>query len=383
MYTPVFVVAAVAFVFYICIPVLGAFRVRALWRGARLAFEYLATRQRLSFADVAQAELRRHESGAASEPVGTRAVFGTVQAVEGGDRLWVAAAGQSALVDMAKATLYVLEGRGVSGDDLLGELAAADARLAETSWRSLPSIDSGTRVFAGGRVFAEGGAAVMKAGKADRPFVVFYDGDDRDLLPRVIWSARSRNEYWNALTFTSLAIGISAAVVALSATLLRPSFSVTVLMAACLASLPLMPLVPPGVPLFFAYRNLWRRSRILRAKRDVVKVLTRTVTKRGASRGDPAERLGERLERAVEAPPEGIRRLDPGLPGLDGWTLIEPGSAEPWRTPVCVRGSDPARLARACDRAAAVDIALSIGAFVVAVLSSSSLVFFGFRFFVK
>ncbi|MCX7025158.1 MAG: hypothetical protein NT080_11150 [Spirochaetes bacterium] len=384
MFTPVYVVAAIAFLFYLGIPVMGAFRVRSHWRSVRIALEYLCTRPTLSFAEVSAAERRRASACAEREAVGIHALYGSVEAVEGVDRLWVRDGILSALVEMGKASVFLLRGGGLPGADLLAGLESADERFVETPWREFSAIDSGMRVFVGGPVFAERGVATFLAGKTERPIVVFYDGEDADLLLRAIWAGRHRNEYWNPATFTSLAVGISATVVALSSVLLRPSFSFTIILTTCLALLPIMPLIPPGTAFFLLYRRFWHQGRVWRARRDVVKVAIRRFRHHMGSRRktEPKGSPGN-ITAWSEKKPDSARFLDPMLAGLEGWSVFVPEDPESGLAPLYVRGKEPLSLASACGKAAWEKAALAGVAFVSAVLSSSAMIFFGFRFLVR
>jgi hypothetical protein len=52
----------------------------------------------------------------------------------------------------------------------------------------------------------------------------------------------------------------------------RPAFRLTVITSLVAIFIPLFPLIPPGVLFTLAYRRLWRRARVFRAYRDLVRL---------------------------------------------------------------------------------------------------------------
>jgi hypothetical protein len=115
--------------------------------------------------------------------------------------------------------------------------------------------------------------------------VVIYDGEDETVLPGSIWSGRQRNEYWNQFTPASLLIGSFALLILSYLTLRSPLLRLPVLFSLTLSSVPVLPLLPPGVILFFLYRYWWRKGRYFRAQRDLVRLPLRVF--RGAGGGSP------------------------------------------------------------------------------------------------
>jgi hypothetical protein len=51
-----------------------------------------------------------------------------------------------------------------------------------------------------------------------------------------------------------------------------PGSRIAAIAAICGSIGPLIPFLPPGFPLYFAYRRFWKRARLLRAQRDVVRL---------------------------------------------------------------------------------------------------------------
>ena len=138
-------------------------------------------------------------------------------------------------------------------------------------WRRIYSLPAGTPMFVGGSLELENGQGrVPRPGRASRWLVVIYDGPRETILPRAIGGGRQKNEYWNRFTLPALITG-SFFLVVIAFLLLRfPPLRLPAILALTLSTFPLAPLLPPGVALYFLYRGLWKRARLLRAERDLL-----------------------------------------------------------------------------------------------------------------
>lgn len=177
--------------------------------------------------------------------------------------MWLRRGGTTIAVDMAHSDVYVLPRH--AGD-------VPDEPPRRTAWRTIGSMPEGSKVLVSGRLSPEGGHAILR-GDADEPVLaVFYDGPEGNLLRRCIWSGRQLNEYWNQLTPGALAGGTLALIIVAYVLMRSPVGRSLAVISLSIASVPLLPLLPPGVLLFFLYRRTWRKGRVYRAHRDVLRL---------------------------------------------------------------------------------------------------------------
>lgn len=259
-------VLVVAVLFYAAIPGTGAFVVRSRWRGFR---GRLAASSLLPFVQYSQ--LGGADGGA---PRSYR-FLGRLEAMQGEDRIWVSNGHFSVAADLANTTVYLLPSPHEPGAN--GGLGRFEDRLSEempraARWRRIFSLPQGMQIFLAGPFLTDRGLGVFRSLERERLLVVIFDGDPETLLPRATWAGRQRNEYWNPYTLASLAAG-SFSLLLLAFFLLRSPFSrLPALLALTAATFPISPLLPPGVLLYFPYRQLWSQARLLRAERDLLRL---------------------------------------------------------------------------------------------------------------
>ncbi len=340
MFLPVFVALAVAAVFYLLVPLVGAFMLRAQWRRFRLRLAEVSLAPTLRYRDLAAA------LAAGDRVVGRFRLYGRVEALEGSDRVWLRGEGVSALVDFARAPLYVLspeeEGPG---------------SLSRVPWRSVTSLAEGTTLFAGGLLVLEGGKPVFVEEPGEALVAASYDCPDAALGRRLVEGARAENEYWTPLTRLSLSLGLAVTSLLLVLVTGRTTLATVRAMSFLLGGAPVLPLLPPGLFLFLLYHGLWRRALALRASRDAYR-MPLTYFPEGLERGpaalpDGGRYVARRLEPG-EAPPEGALQLE-ALGNEDRWGSPWIFRAEDSRDPAAatiVAPGDPERLAAAASRAA-------------------------------
>jgi hypothetical protein len=280
--------------------------------------------------------------------------FGSLEAIQHDMALWLRGGDVTVAADMTHSEIYILPP---------AEGGFPDEPPNRTTWSRVGSLTEGTRVFVAGPVLREGNRSLMR-GTSEKPLlVVFYDGSERDLLRRCIWSGRQLNEYWNPLTPGSLAGGTLALIITAYVLLRVPGARFAAMLSLTLASLPLLPLLPPGVAFFFAYRWSWRRGRYLRAHRDVLRLPLRHLADResegvlpdghlyGFRRVSPPEaRSLVELGGTVIRPPLSISETEYtafGRPGEDGLEM----PTDPM-TELQIIPGDPQALSTRCQRLA-------------------------------
>ncbi len=374
MFDSFFVILAVAVLFYGLLPVVAALSLRFSWRRFRLRIESLARAPILGYAAVAGLPAagsggRRHR------------LYGRLEAIEGSDRLWLRGAGVTALVDLSASPLYIL-----SADEATPPWSPESAGSVERmDWKSVHFLSEGTKLFVGGAVRAERGLPVFTEAPGEPLVAILYDGPESELVLRLVAGGRRRNEYWNAFTPAALAMGVG-----LSSVLLFLSSRAGVLpsvraLSFLVAAAPLLPLLPPGFFLFFAYRRLWRRALSLRMRRDLLRLpLSRFPDAAAAEVPLPNGGLYRRRRLPPgEAPPPGFASLPPGpgaAPGAEsGWTLFEPTEGEDPAAERVATPGDPEELARRCSSRAWVGIVGAALALALALALNYSLAFVAWR----
>lgn len=257
---------AVAVLFYLIIPGIGAFSTRAKWRWFRKSIMEISLRP-----EVTYAALRRPDG----EIPGSYRIIGSLQAIQGNDVVWVKSGSVSVAAELSGVDVYVLP---VPDSPEGGErVEHYDRTMSEliprrVSWNSIFSLPEGTGLLISGTMHMEGGTGVFRSGRDNPLLVVIFEGAADTIVPRSIWVGRQKNEYWNRSTPLSVTAG-SFALFIIAYTLLKvPMLRLEAIITVTISLFPVIPFLPPGVVLFFLYRFLWKRARILRAERDLFRL---------------------------------------------------------------------------------------------------------------
>ncbi len=255
----------IAFIFFGVIPGIGAFIARSRWRRFRRRIIELSLKPFISYSDISKGE---------EGCVGEYRFFGTIEAIQGNNRIWVRSGNLSVAVDMEEVLVYTLPSFTRIGDSASERL---DEMIPEEEPRIMPwdqifSLPEGTRVFVGGTLFYESGIGIFKTTPDSMLLVVIYDGDEETIIKRSIWSGRQRNEYFNQFTLGSIIAGSFSLLLAAFIMLHNPILRIPALFSITLSLFPIAILFPPGVVLYFLYRGAWKRGRVLRATRDLLRL---------------------------------------------------------------------------------------------------------------
>jgi hypothetical protein len=255
----------IAFIFFGLIPGIGAFLIRGQWFRFR---QELIQSSLLTIADRSLLASPDREG-----PLGHFRFFGSLESIQGKNRLWVTDRNFTAGIDVEKVNLYLL--RSYPLDERksaveFSEDAPPDEEPDCLPWKKIYSLPSGIQVFVSGPAVAEGGQLVFQPQEKDPLLVIIYDGARESLLKRCIWSARQKNEYYNPFTTVSLILGSLVLLLIAFLAALNPEFIPFALFSLTLSTFPIVYLFPPGVFLYFLYRFFWKRSRLLRSQRDLL-----------------------------------------------------------------------------------------------------------------
>jgi hypothetical protein len=363
---PVYAAFIAALVFYLLIPIVGAFMLRGQWRRFRERVALLGLAPRLKYREAAEA-LREGRA-----EVGRYRLQGTIEAIEGVNRVWVRGKEVSALVDLSRAPLYVL----APGSEEAPTEAGSIERLR---WNSVSSLVEGTNIFVAGLLVLEGDRPVF-VDRADEPLIaVCHEGGEERLITRLIAGGRAPNEYWNYPTRISISLGL----VAMSAILLLyqgsalPTLRSLIFLA---GAGPVLPFAPPGLLFFFAYHRLWRRALASRTARDLLRLPLR-YSERG---GDGTAAYARKALDKDEEAPAGATRIGLGYYRVrernKPLTLFTPTDPEDSAAETMIVEGDPEALVRKAERDAFFYAVASGLAFALAIIVNFSLAFILWRY---
>lgn len=245
----VYVLILIPILFYIVIPIVGAFRVRAIWR-----------RFRQTMINASLFPICGYDDTISRKREGYFRFFGEIEAIQQNGLLWVKNDEMTMTVKMQHCHVYMIPSEKKMNSQMPTKLP----------WSRVFSIAEGTAVFISGEVKVDEGRAQFSGMKKDPLTVIIYDGENKTLLERCISCGRQKNEYWNFLTPWSIAIG-GILSLALLSMMIQANVSAEILTAGIIVSaLPVIPFLPPGILFFFIYTGLWRRGRYCRSDRDLV-----------------------------------------------------------------------------------------------------------------
>lgn len=255
MFAPVFAAIISATIFYVVLPIVGAFVVRTRWR----SFRHLVAMS-AGFPEMTGAP----DSDTASAGVILR---GELEALGGEDELWVRTESATVVVSMHGAAMYLLSSES-------GSRSAIRDRVERLRWKSVTSIQPGLLVYATGHVFRSGARLAMDGSREDS-LIIFHDGSSADVAEAAIRAGRHRNEYWNPVSQASWAIGVLVMAGLSSVSLASDAPALLSAVTLTAAFLPVLPILPPGLAGFLLYLAYWKKARDYRERRDVAEFRAR------------------------------------------------------------------------------------------------------------
>jgi len=248
-------ILGIALICYGIIPGIGAFLVRSRWRSFRGTLIELNGR-----AEASTVEFR---------------FFGTLEGVQEDNTIWLRSKNLALSADMTGQDLFLLPSGGHgTGEGLMEEHPSFTGDEIPTliPWSRVSTLSEGTKVYIAGTLRRIGGKFMFHAVPPKKLLVVFYDGEDRHLLRRVIWNSRHRNEYWNQFTPVALGLGALAEMILTYYLLNTMHLRIPSILSIAAALVPILPFLPPGIFFFLLYRWFWSKARFLRAERDLLRL---------------------------------------------------------------------------------------------------------------
>jgi hypothetical protein len=250
-----FLALFIAFVFFLFVPGIGAFSVRARWRSFR---SQMTEASKCALIDYSR--LNKENEGK------TFRFFGILEAIQDRNKIWIRSGDLSIAADLEEAPVYILPSISSRGGY---ELVLSDEEPQRVPWKQISSLPAGVQLFVAGSLFIEDGRAIFRSRSRTPLLCVLYDGSKESLLKRAIWCGRQKNEYWNQYTLISLITGCFSLLFLSYYFLVTAGMRLPALVSLTLSLSPLVVVFPPGVLLFFLYGFFWRRARMLRAERDL------------------------------------------------------------------------------------------------------------------
>ncbi len=254
-------ILALALLFYAAFPGIGAFRVRGRWRVFR------QTIHEVSRYPTATPHAVGRERNAF---IGLFRFFGTLEAIQGEHRIWITNGRFSVAADLHNVHVYLIPEDG--GQDAGGASGGEDTELRSVPWSRIFSLPEGTPVFVGGALFSEEGRGVFRGYGRARLLVVIHDCPRESIVESAIRGGRQRNEYMNPFTLPSVAIGSLTLILLAYSLLAVPEARILALVSLAAGLAPVCPFLPPAFPLYLAYRRFWKKARLMRVQRDIVRL---------------------------------------------------------------------------------------------------------------
>jgi len=230
-------------VWYGIVPIAGAFYSRYKQGQFRRRFVDLGLAPLLDYR-----QYRQLENTASGELQGGVFRFtGGIESITDGRTLWVKGEDLTIPVSLEKTNCFLLPKH--EGE----ELPEAPEKIR---WNRVSTLTEGVKVFIGGLIKMQNNRLNFISTKENPLIVIFYNCPEAELTSQIIRAARSRNEYWNAVTPASLFIGAMLLVTIAASLLNRPAFRLNLISALVAVFTPVLPAIPPGFLFTVLYRSI-------------------------------------------------------------------------------------------------------------------------------
>jgi hypothetical protein len=245
---------AIALVFYVVAPLLGAWQARRDWTRFREAV-FRAVRS-------PEADLSLLQTGSSMD----FRLTGRLEAFEGRDRLWIGGERVSAAVSLRGTPVYFLD--------------EEPPRRVDAS--ALGALPEGTPFLVAGPLTGKPGQAHFAAAPGRDLLVLAFEGDPSTALERAVSSGRPRVDIWNRWTPIALGVGFALLLILAYADLKPEGNRSEGTVALGLALLPSTFFLPPGIFCVLGFIRLWAQARVRRATSDAGRLSGTFTAARGA-----------------------------------------------------------------------------------------------------
>ncbi len=260
VYQHLFIIVFITLFFYGFVPLVGAFLVRTGWRRFRFQVMRASLQKNITYKDVY-----------GDVHSGYYRFFGSLEAIEGENILWLTNSDVSVGIDLEGVPIYMLPS--ASPDMTFSQdLNYPDKSPKKTYWNRIFSIPEKTSFFVSGKFEQNKDFPQFVNTKEDPLLVIIFDCDISKFYSHAILSGRQRNEYWNALTPGALTIGSFTLFIYFYLLIQMPYMHFVAVTALSFSLVPVIPFFPPGLLFYYIYRSFWKKARNLRAERDLLKL---------------------------------------------------------------------------------------------------------------
>jgi hypothetical protein len=254
------IITLITLIFYGLVPLIGAFSVRNRWRQFRTQLMKASLRSSLTYGAV-------HGKG----NTGPYRFFGSLQAIQDENILWLSDGNVSVSMDLSGVPVYILPAFSTDNSQERTGLYP-DESAEKTYWNRIFSLPENTSIFVSGELLIKDGLPQFENTKEVPLTVVIYDGDTSDFYSHAILSGRQRNEYWNSLTPGTLTTGSFLLFIYFYILIKTPYMHFAAVTAVSFSLVPIIPFLPPGLVFYYIYRFFWKKARIIRAERDLLRL---------------------------------------------------------------------------------------------------------------
>lgn len=254
--------------FYLLFPGAGALYARKQWKNFR---ENLIKSSLYPILDY-----HRYRKKGDEDLPGLYRFFGRIEAIQNENEIWLRNGNFTVTADLKDVKIYIIRSCNTASDndDIFenpGEIIV-DEMPQIISWNRIFSLPENSEMMISGSLFREKGKGIFRQTETEPLIVIMFDGNKDTLLKRVVWSGRHRNEFWNYITPVSIITGAFSLFIATYTLFSGVGFEFLRIFSISLSLLPVIPLFPPGVVLFFLYRKMWKDARFIRSERDIMRL---------------------------------------------------------------------------------------------------------------
>jgi len=233
-------------------PIAGAVYVRYKWKQFRKRFLDLGLSPMLDYSGYRQLK----------DEGGVFRFTGGIESITEGHTLWVKGDDLTIPVSLENTNCFLLPES--DGDEI-------PETPEQIRWNRVSTLTEGIKVFIGGLIKLQNNRLIFVSTKEKPLIVIFYNCHESELTDQIIFSARSKNEYWNTITPVALGFGALALVYIAASLLDRPAFRLNVISALVAVFIPVLPFIPPGLLLIGIYRRMVWYSAKFKAYCDIAR----------------------------------------------------------------------------------------------------------------
>ena len=223
--------------------------------------------------------------------------FGVFESIGDRGQLWIRSKELTVQADLSNSLTYIFPNTG--GVENTSGLESGGEVPERIQWDRISALTGDAKVFIGGALVKRENRRIFASLPEAPLLIIFYEGSEKALALRTVYSGRHRNEFLNFLTPYSFTLGAFSQILIAVSFFSRPAYRSTMISALVALFIPIIPWIPPGILFTVVYRRLWSTARTYRACRDLARLPLDTApwkdgkddfneeTVSGILRGDP------------------------------------------------------------------------------------------------